>query len=48
MKLATIGPETTKALTALNLKPTVEAKEHTAEGLLEALLKSARRPVQRA
>jgi uroporphyrinogen III methyltransferase/synthase len=45
MKLASIGPETTKALTALGLKPDVEAREHTIEGLAKALLnaqKSAR------
>ena len=38
IKLAAIGPETTKALTALGLKPTVEAKPHTIEGLVKALL----------
>jgi uroporphyrinogen III methyltransferase/synthase len=38
MKLASIGPETTKTLAALNLKPAVEAKEHTTEGLLKALV----------
>jgi uroporphyrinogen III methyltransferase/synthase len=38
MKLASIGPETTKALTALGLKPDVEAKEHTIDGLVKALL----------
>lgn len=43
MKLATIGPETSKALAALDLVPAVEAKEHTAEGLVEALLKAAKR-----
>lgn len=37
LKLASIGPETTKALTALGLKPTVEAKAHTTEGLLKAM-----------
>ena len=37
LKLASIGPETTKALTALGLKPTVEAKQHTTEGLLKAM-----------
>jgi uroporphyrinogen III methyltransferase/synthase len=37
LKLATIGPETTKALAALGLKPTVEAKPHTTEGLLKAI-----------
>src|SRR5882762_9093634 len=29
MKLASIGPETSKALAALKLKPTIEAEEHT-------------------
>lgn len=38
MRLASIGPETTKALSALGLKPDLEAKEHTADGLLKALL----------
>jgi uroporphyrinogen III methyltransferase/synthase len=41
-KLASIGPETTKALAALELKPTVEAKDHTMEGLVAAVLKAAR------
>jgi uroporphyrinogen III methyltransferase/synthase len=40
LKIATIGPETSKALTTLGLKPQVEAKEHTTEGLLAALLKA--------
>jgi uroporphyrinogen III methyltransferase/synthase len=39
LKLASIGPETTKAITALKLKPNLEAKEHTTEGLIAALLK---------
>ncbi|PWU16658.1 MAG: uroporphyrinogen-III C-methyltransferase [Verrucomicrobia bacterium] len=39
IKLATIGPETSKALQALGLKPSVEAKEHNLDGLIEALLK---------
>jgi uroporphyrinogen III methyltransferase/synthase len=38
MKVATIGPETSKALGALGLKPIVEAKPHTMEGLLNGLL----------
>src|SRR5207249_4003419 len=33
MKLASIGPETSKALAALGLKPSVEAKPHTIDGL---------------
>jgi uroporphyrinogen III methyltransferase/synthase len=38
MKLASIGPETTKALSALGLTPKVEAREHTIEGLAKSLL----------
>ena len=41
-KLASIGPETTKALAALKIEPTLEAKEHTIEGLSQALLKAAK------
>lgn len=37
LKTASIGPETSKAMTALGLKPTVEAKEHTIEGLVRAI-----------
>jgi uroporphyrinogen III methyltransferase/synthase len=36
-KLASIGPETSKAIAALGLKPDVEAREHTIEGLAKAL-----------
>ena len=39
IKLASIGPETTKALCELDLPPTVEAKQHTITGLSKALLK---------
>jgi len=38
MKLATIGPETSKALGTLGLKPAIEARHHTIDGLIEALL----------
>jgi uroporphyrinogen III methyltransferase/synthase len=38
INLASIGPETTKALTALNIKPTLEARQHTIEGLVAGLL----------
>jgi uroporphyrinogen III methyltransferase / synthase len=38
IKTATIGPETSKALAALGLKPTLQAKSHTLDGLVEALL----------
>jgi uroporphyrinogen III methyltransferase/synthase len=37
MQLASIGPETTKAMTALGLKPHAEAKEHTIAGLVGEL-----------
>jgi len=43
LKLASIGPETSKALAAVNLKPTVEAKPHTSEGLLKAIEKASAR-----
>jgi len=39
IKLASIGPETTRTLEALGLKPTVEAKPHTIDGLVKALTK---------
>lgn len=38
LKTAAIGPETSKALAALGLKPALEAKHHTLDGLVEALL----------
>ena len=38
LKTVTIGPETSKALAALGLKPTLEAKQHTIDGLVAALL----------
>jgi uroporphyrinogen III methyltransferase / synthase len=37
MKLASIGPETSKAIRALNLQPTVEAELHTVNGLVSAI-----------
>ena len=37
IQLASIGPETSKAMVALGLKPTVEAREHTIAGLVSAL-----------
>jgi len=43
IQLASIGPETSKALTALGLKPAVEAKEHTIAGLVTALMGRAKR-----
>jgi uroporphyrinogen III methyltransferase/synthase len=41
-KLASIGPETTKAIAALGLSTAIEAKQHTMEGLVVALLKAAK------
>jgi uroporphyrinogen III methyltransferase/synthase len=40
MKIASIGPETSKAIRALKLEPALEAKEHTSDGLVAALLKT--------
>jgi uroporphyrinogen III methyltransferase/synthase len=39
-KLASIGPETGKAIRTLGLEPALEAKEHTTDGLISALLKA--------
>ncbi|HUA39648.1 MAG TPA: uroporphyrinogen-III C-methyltransferase [Candidatus Sulfopaludibacter sp.] len=41
-KLASIGPETSKAIRALGLAPTLEAKEHTTDGLIAELLRGTR------
>lgn len=43
MKLASIGPETSRALAALQLEPAVEAKEHTIDGLINGLLGQSER-----
>jgi uroporphyrinogen III methyltransferase / synthase len=40
IKLASIGPETGKAIRALGLAPALEAKEHTADGLVMELLRA--------
>jgi len=40
LKIASIGPETSRALAALKLKPEVEAKEHTTDGLIAELMKA--------
>lgn len=40
MKLASIGPETTKMIRSLDLSPAIEAKEHTADGLVSELLRA--------
>jgi uroporphyrinogen III methyltransferase/synthase len=42
IKLASIGPETTKAITALGLKPAVEARQHTIDGLVKAIRAAAK------
>ena len=42
LKIASIGPETSKTIASLGLKPTVEAKTHTTDGLIATLLKSAK------
>jgi uroporphyrinogen III methyltransferase/synthase len=38
MKIASIGPETSKALAELKVGPTIEAEEHTIDGLVGSLL----------
>lgn len=38
LRLASIGPETSKALAKLGLKPAAEARPHTIDGLIAALL----------
>jgi uroporphyrinogen-III synthase len=37
LKLASIGPETSKAILALGFKPDLEAKDHTIEALVKAI-----------
>lgn len=41
LKLLSIGPETSKAITALGLKPDVEAKPHNIDGMVKALEKAS-------
>ncbi|MCI0744957.1 MAG: uroporphyrinogen-III C-methyltransferase [Verrucomicrobia subdivision 3 bacterium] len=43
IRLASIGPETSRAITALGLKPAVEAREHTIAGLVASLRARATR-----
>lgn len=43
VKLASIGPETSKALATLGLHATLEAREHTIDGLLAGLIKGSKR-----
>jgi uroporphyrinogen III methyltransferase / synthase len=40
MKLASIGPETSKTIRSLGLEPKIEAKEHTMDGLVAELLRA--------
>jgi uroporphyrinogen III methyltransferase/synthase len=37
LKIASIGPETTKALETLSVSPTVEASRHDGEGMVHAI-----------
>jgi uroporphyrinogen III methyltransferase/synthase len=41
LRVASIGPETSKAINALGLKPAVEARQHTVDGLIKSLLKNS-------
>lgn len=41
MRLASIGPETSKAMRALNLEPAIEAKVHSIEGLVTSVLSAS-------
>jgi uroporphyrinogen III methyltransferase/synthase len=43
LKIASIGPETSKTIRALNLEPALEAKEHTTDGLIAGLLRAAKK-----
>lgn len=44
MRTASLGPETSKALAALGVRPALEAKMHTLDGLVNALVQSAGNP----
>jgi uroporphyrinogen III methyltransferase/synthase len=41
LRTASIGPETSKALSALGLAPTVEAQPHTMDAMVEGIVKEA-------
>jgi uroporphyrinogen III methyltransferase / synthase len=43
MKLASIGPETSKAIRALKIEQAIEAKTHTTDGLIAELLRAAKK-----
>jgi uroporphyrinogen III methyltransferase/synthase len=40
LKIASIGPETSKAIRALKIEPAIEAKEHTTDGMIAELVKN--------
>lgn len=42
MKLASIGPETSKMIRSIGLEPKIEAKEHTSSGLIAELLRAGK------
>jgi uroporphyrinogen III methyltransferase/synthase len=42
MKLASIGPETSRAISVLGLKPALEAGKHTTDGLIADLLRACK------
>lgn len=42
IKLASIGPETSKTIRALKIEPALEAKEHTTDGLVAALSRTVK------
>jgi uroporphyrinogen III methyltransferase / synthase len=42
IKLASIGPETSQALKSLGVQPSVEAKEHTMDGLVQSVLSASK------
>ncbi|MDX1951802.1 MAG: uroporphyrinogen-III C-methyltransferase [Verrucomicrobiota bacterium] len=43
LKTVSIGPETSKALKALGLEPSVEARTHTIAGMIDSVLKQSRK-----
>jgi len=43
MKLASIGPETSKTIRVLKLEPALEAKEQTTDGLISELLRAVKK-----
>ncbi len=48
LKLASIGPETTKAIRLLGLEPAAEASPHTLDGLVQAVVRASRRKPARS